>query len=89
MQWRRGRRFLAGGHLHPGILFLRLLFALKQTIVPLILALVSGDPSLKTMFVAMSVLAFLLPMVHSLVRYLTFQYVLTTEELITTEARLG
>jgi len=79
---------LAGGHLHPGILFLRLLFALKQTILPLILAAISGDPTLKTMFIAMSAVAFLLPMVHSLIRYLTFQYVLTTEELITTEGIL-
>ena len=81
-------RRLAGGHLHPGILFLRFLFALKQVILPLILAIFSQDPSFKAFFVAMTAVAFLAPMMHSLVRYLTFQYVLTTEELITTEGIL-
>jgi putative membrane protein len=76
---------LAQGYLHPGILFLRLVTAVRGTILPFLLAIfvVKGTAS----WVVMGVTIFLLVMnmVYALIRFITFRYWLTTEELVTTE----
>ncbi|MHC5063200.1 MAG: PH domain-containing protein [Planctomycetota bacterium] len=75
---------LAAGHLHPGMLFLRMLDGFRQALLPVILGIVTQQLWLG--FVAVGF--FLLAMVYALARYLTFQYRLTTEELITREGIL-
>ena len=75
---------LAAGRLHPGFLFLRLLDSMRQAIIPLGLALITQQP-----WLAVLVLSFMaLGTVQGVFRYLTFEWVLTTEELITTEGLL-
>ncbi len=75
---------LAAGHLHPGMLFLRMLDGFRQALLPVILGIVTQQLWLG--FVAVGF--FLLAMVYALARYLTFQYRLTSEELVTREGIL-
>ena len=75
---------LASGHLHPGMLFLRFLDGLRGTLVPLIIAIVAQLPLLGALVAGW----FVLSMVYALVRYLTFEYVLTSTELVTREGIL-
>lgn len=77
-------RVIAGGHLHPGMLFLRLLDGLRGAVVPVAIALVTGQYWL----IYASAIYFVFALAYALARYLTFQYVLTEEELITTEGIL-
>ncbi len=75
---------LVSGHLNPGMLFLRMLDGMRQAVVPAILSVATQQLWLG----GVAVLVFVLSMVYALVRYLTFQYALTEEELITTEGIL-
>lgn len=75
---------LAAGHLHPAVLLLRLLETVRQTAVPLLLGVV-----VHRSFLIVALGLFLLQLGYALVRYLTFQYVLTTDELITREGILS
>lgn len=72
------------GHLHPGMLFLRLFDGLRQALLPLILALVTQQ----LWIAGVAAFYFLVTMVYAVARYVTFQYRLTDEELITTEGIL-
>jgi putative membrane protein len=75
---------LAAGHLHPGMLFLRALDSLRQTLLLVAISYITEQ----RLFLVMALVLFLLGMLHALARYLTFAYRLTTEELITTEGIL-
>lgn len=75
---------LASGHLHPGMLFLRFLDGLRGTLLPLIVAIVAQLPLLGALVGGW----FVLSMAYALVRYLTFEYVLTASELVTREGIL-
>jgi putative membrane protein len=75
---------LAAGRLHPGFLFLRALDGLRQAVFPLVLGLVTGQ----AWFAAVALLVFLLGTFQALARFLTFEWRLTSEELITTEGIL-
>lgn len=77
-------RIHAAGHLHPGMLFVRFADGLRQSILPVIVSIVAQEVWLA---VAAGVF-FVLGLVHAVVRYLTFQYRLTDEELVTTEGIL-
>ncbi|MEM7198877.1 MAG: PH domain-containing protein [Planctomycetota bacterium] len=77
-------RVIAEGHLHPGMLFLRLLDGLRQAIVPVAFAVIAQQLWL---LVAVG-MYFVLAMGMALARYLTFEYRLTDDELITTEGIL-
>lgn len=77
-------RVLAQGHLHPGILFLRFVDGLRQSILPVLISLVAREPWLA---IATAVF-FVIGLIFAVARYLTFQYRLTDEELITTEGIL-
>ncbi len=75
---------VAAGHLHPGVLFLRLLDGLRNAILPLAVALVAQQSWLMWFVLVM----FVYGMAYWLARYMTFRYVLTEDELITTEGIL-
>lgn len=75
---------LLRGHLHPLVLVLRLIDGVQRAIVPLALGLVAREPVL----LGVGGFVFLLQVGHGLVRYLTFHYVLTTQELVTREGIL-
>jgi putative membrane protein len=75
---------LAAGHLHPGILFLRLVDGVRASILPVVVALVARE----TWLLLVVPVYFVVTMSYALVRYLTFRYELTTEELITREGIL-
>ena len=77
-------RVIASGHLHPGMLFLRLLDGVRQAILPVAIGLITTQLWL---CVAAGVY-FVLALVYALARYLTFEYRLTEEELVTTEGIL-
>ncbi|MCC6673480.1 MAG: PH domain-containing protein [Planctomycetes bacterium] len=77
-------RLLASGHLHPAILLLRLLDGVRQALLPTILGLLTAQVWLLGVGVAF----FVLGMAYALVRYVTFQYWLTEDELITREGIL-
>jgi putative membrane protein len=79
-----GAPTLIAGHLHPGMLFLRALDALRQTLLLVLLGLLTRQPT----FIHVALALFVLGMAHALARYVTFRYRLTTEELITTEGIL-
>lgn len=66
---------LARGHLHPAILLLRLIDALRQVIFPLILGL------LQPWFLVAALALFVLQLTSAIVRYLTLEYTLTQDEL--------
>jgi putative membrane protein len=74
----------ASGHLHPGMLFVRFADGLRQSILPILVSIFAQEVWLA---VAAGVF-FVLGLVHAVVRYLTFQYRLTDEELVTTEGVL-
>ena len=75
---------LAAGHLHPAVLLLRLIDALRQIVVPLALGVL-----VERWFLALALFLFLLQLGYALARYLTFQYVLTADELVTREGILS
>jgi putative membrane protein len=77
-------RVHAAGHLHPGMLFVRFADGLRQSILPILVSVIAQEVWLA---VAAGVF-FVLGLVHAVVRYLTFQYRLTDEELVTTEGVL-
>lgn len=79
-----GAAVLARGHLHPGVLFLRFADGLRQSILPVVIAIVAREPWLA---VAAAVF-FVIGLIFALARYLSFQYRLTEEELVTTEGIL-
>ena len=80
----REARVRAAGHLHPGMLFLRLVDGLQRSILPVLIAIVAQQMWLA----AAAGVFFVLSMMYALARYLTFQYRLTDEELVTTEGIL-
>lgn len=67
---------LARGHLHPAILLLRLLDALRQVVFPLVLGI-----AVERWFLVAALVLFVLQLGYSVVRYLTLEYTLTDEEL--------
>jgi len=75
---------LLAGHLHPGVLFLRFVDGVQRAVLPLVLGL-----AVERWFLALAAVLFVSQMSYGLVRYLTFQFVLTTEELITREGILN
>ncbi len=77
-------RDLVAGHLHPGMLFLRFLDAVRGSIVLALIALVSQSLWLGGLVVMM----FVLTLTYALARFLTFRYRLTADELITSEGIL-
>lgn len=74
---------LLRGHLHPAILLLRLFDGLRQSVFPAVLGLFADR-----MFLAVAGVVFLVQLGSGLVRYLTFYYVLTEDELRTREGVL-
>lgn len=74
---------LAQGHLHPAILLLRLIDALRNAAFAVVLGVVF-EPWL----LVFAAVLFLGHLGHALIRYLTFQYTLTPEELVTREGIL-
>jgi len=72
-----GVAVLARGHLHPAILLLRLLDALRQAAFPVVAGLVLQS----WWFVGFGVLAFVLYLGYALARYVTLEYTLTADEL--------
>jgi putative membrane protein len=75
---------LLSGHLHPAVLLLRLLDGVQRAIFPLLLGVF-----VERWFLALAVGLFLLQTGNALLRYLTFQFVLTREELVTAEGVLS
>ncbi len=75
---------LAQGHLHPAILLLRLLDALRQAVVPVGIGLVLGE----WWFVGFGLVLFLLQLGYAVARYLTLEYTLTQDELRVREGLL-
>lgn len=69
-------RVLAKGHLHPAILLLRLLDALRQTVFPLAIGIV-----VEPWFLVAALALFVMQLGYAIARYLTLQYTLTDEEL--------
>ncbi|MCA8973090.1 MAG: PH domain-containing protein [Planctomycetes bacterium] len=67
---------LARGHLHPAILLLRLLDALRQAVFPVVVGVV-----FEPWFLALGGVLFLVNLGYSLARYLTLEYRLSTDEL--------
>ena len=76
---------LAHGYLHPGILFLRLVTAVRSTIIPFLIAFFVVEGSASYAMVGIAVFMLVMSMGYSLIRFVTFRYWLTTEQLITTE----
>lgn len=74
---------LAKGHLHPAILLLRLLDALRQTAVPLVLGI-----AVNRWFLVLAIVLFVVHLGYSLARYLTLEYTLTAQELRVREGLL-
>lgn len=75
---------LARGHLHPGILLLRLLDALRQAAFPVAAGLVLQS----WWFVGFGVLGFVLYLGYAIARYVTLEYTLTADELRVREGLL-
>ncbi|MCR9243408.1 MAG: PH domain-containing protein [bacterium] len=75
---------LARGHLHPAILLLRLLDAMRQSVVTVVAGLALGLPWLLAIAAGM----FLLQLGYALARYLTLEYRLTATELRVREGLL-
>jgi putative membrane protein len=74
---------LARGHLHPAILLLRLLDAMRQVAVPLLLGVV-----LERWLLVVAIGLFVVHLGYALARYLTLEYTLTAEELRVREGLL-
>ncbi len=75
---------LASGHLHPAILLLRLLDALRKAAVPMVL----GVAVQSWWLVGFGIVLFLLNLGYATARYLTLEYTLTTDELRVREGLL-
>ena len=67
---------LARGHLHPAILLLRLLDALRQAAFPVLLGII-----VQPWFLALGGVLFVLNLGYAVARYLTLEYRLTGDEL--------
>lgn len=67
---------LARGHLHPAILLLRFVDALRQTAFPLLLGL-----AIEPWFLVLALVLFLVQLGYAIARYLTLEYTLTRDEL--------
>ncbi len=67
---------LANGHLHPAILLLRLIDALRQVAFPLMLGIAAYE-----WFLVGALVLFVLQLGISVIRYLTLEYTLTADEL--------
>ncbi|MCC6783244.1 MAG: PH domain-containing protein [Planctomycetes bacterium] len=80
----RARRVLASGHLHPAVLVLKLVDALRQAALPLVIAFVAKASALA---IAVAVLA-LVGLVFAIARYVSFRYELDADELVTREGIL-
>jgi putative membrane protein len=66
---------LSRGHLHPAILLLRLLDALRQTVFLVVVGL------FEPWFLVLAGVLFLVQLGHAVARYLTLEYTLTSDEL--------
>ncbi|MBM3973979.1 MAG: hypothetical protein FJ301_07755 [Planctomycetes bacterium] len=75
---------LMRGHLHPGILLLRLLDALRQAAVPVAAGLLLQS----WWFVGFGIVAFVLRLGYALARYITLEFTLTSDELRVREGLL-
>ena len=75
---------LAHGHLHPAILLLRLLDALKQAGLPVIVGIALQN----VWFIAFGCVTFVLQLGYAVARYLTLEFTLTSEELRVREGLL-
>ncbi len=67
---------LARGHLHPAILLLRLLDAMRQAVVPIVFGIL-----LERWFLVLGIGLFVVHLGYAVARYLTLEYTLTDEEL--------
>ena len=74
---------LAKGHLHPAVLLLRLLSAMRQAAFPLLLGVV-----VDRWFLVLAVVLFVAHLGYAVARYLTLEYTLTTDELRVREGLL-
>lgn len=77
-------RVLAAGHLHPGVLVLRVVDAARQALLPVVISIIAQQAWLA---IASAVLA-LVGILFAVARYVTFRYVLDDHELITREGIL-
>jgi putative membrane protein len=77
-------RVLVDGHIHPATLLLSVLDAIRGSLVLALFALVSQSPWIA----GLVVLLFVLSMSYAVVRFITFRYRLTEDELITNEGIL-
>lgn len=75
---------LARGHLHPAILLLRLVDALRQAMVPVVFGLVLQQ----WLFVGIGGALFVFHLGYALARYLTLEFTLTADELRVREGLL-
>lgn len=75
---------LARGHLHPAILLLRLIDALRQAVFPVVFGLALRS----TAVLIAGVVLFVLHLGYALARYLTLEYTLTGDELRVREGLL-
>ncbi len=75
---------LAQGHLHPAILLLRLLDALRQAVFPVVFGVLLQSWWL----VGAGIALFVLQLGYTLARYLTLEYTLTSDELRVREGLL-
>lgn len=78
------KRVLVDGHLHPGMLLLSLLDAIRSSMVLGLVALVSQSVWLG----GMVLMLFLASMTYAVARFVTYRYRLTEDELITNEGIL-
>ena len=76
---------LAQGYLHPGILFLRLAVAVRGTIIPIIVGVFFLEDIYSIGIISVALFFMVTNMAYALIRFVTFRYWLTTEELVTTE----
>ncbi|MCB9877361.1 MAG: PH domain-containing protein [Planctomycetes bacterium] len=72
----RDETILAQGHLHPAVLLLRLLDAMRQVAAPLLIGL-----AVQPWFLVLALIAFVLQLGTAVARYLTLSYLLTEDEL--------
>ncbi|MCA8957359.1 MAG: PH domain-containing protein [Planctomycetes bacterium] len=76
---------LAHGYLHPGILFLRLAAALRSSVIPMVVGLFVVEGGVRWVVIGVAVFFLVMNMAYVLIRFITFRYWLTTDELVTTE----
>ena len=77
-------RLLLAGHLHPGMLILRTLDGLRGAVLPVAIGLLTGQVWL----LVASGTFFVFALAFAVARYVTFEYRLTEEELVTREGIL-